>query len=120
MNHLGTLLPKIKADDEYAISKGQYFYFKKNSSTLADIALYDAAVAVIPGDGANPPERVPMLLVSANTFTLLGLRPEQGRVFNTDVELSKDPAVALISDGYWRRRFGSDPAIVGKRLKLAD
>ena len=37
MLHIGTLWPKVKADAEYAISKGQYFYFKKNSTTLADM-----------------------------------------------------------------------------------
>jgi putative ABC transport system permease protein len=119
MLHVGTLWPKVQADAEFAISKGQYFYFKKNSTTLADMLLYDEEMEVIPGDGDHPPERVPTFLVSANTFSVLGIRPELGHVFAADLERSQDPTAALISHGYWQRRFGGDPSIIGKRLPLS-
>ena len=118
--HIGTLWPKVKAGQEYALAKGQYFYFKKHSTLLADMLMYDVDIAVIPGDGDHAPERVPMLQVSANTFGLLGIHPEQGRVFTVESELSQEPTVAVISHGYWQRRFGGDPSIVGKRLPLGD
>ena len=118
--HLGTLWPKVKRGEEYGLAKGQYFYFRKYSSALADIVMYDSDVLAVPSDGSHPAERVPELNVSANTFTLLGIRPELGRAFTAQDELNPegDPRVALISHGYWQRRFGGDPSIVGKRLSL--
>lgn len=118
--HIGTLWPKIKAGEEYSLSKGQYFYFKKNSNVLADLLMYDTDMLVVQGDGEHPAERIPTLEVSMNTFDMLGIRPRMGRVFNAEESLAPDgdPRVALISEGYWKRRFGADPHIVGKRLPL--
>jgi hypothetical protein len=57
-----------------------------------------------------------------STFSILGIRPQIGRVFTADDELNPDgdPRVALLSDGYWRRRFGADPNVVGKRIPYGD
>ncbi len=116
--HIGTLWPKVKAGEEYGISRGQYFYFKQHSQALSDILFYDRDVMVVPGDGDHPAERVPELDVSASTFSLLGIRPQIGRLFTAADELNPDgdPRVALLSDGYWRRRFGADPHVIGKRI----
>ena len=116
--HIGTLWPKVKAGEEYGISRGQYFYFKQHSQALADILFYDRDVMVVPGDGDHPAERVPELDVSAGTFKLLGIRPQIGRLFTVEDELNPegDPRVAVLSDGYWRRRFGGDPRVIGKRI----
>jgi len=120
--HLGTLWPKVKEGEEYMLSRGQYFYFKKNSTVLADIAMYDQDMLVVPGDAAHPAERVPEVGVSASTFRLLGIRPELGRAISEEDERLPNgvPRYALISHGYWLRRFGGDPHIVGKRLMTGD
>jgi predicted permease len=120
--HLGTLWPKVKEGEEYMLSRGQYFYFKKNSRVLADIAMYDEDMLVVPGDASHPAERVPEVDVSASVFRLLGIRPELGRAISEDDERlpNGDPHYALISHGYWLRRFGGDPHIVGKRLMTGD
>jgi predicted permease len=120
--HLGTLWPKVKAGEEYMLSRGQYFYFKKNSRVLAGIAMYDEDMLVVPGDAAHPAERVPEVDVSASTFRLLGIRPELGRAISEEDERlpNGDPRYALISHAYWLRRFGGDPHIVGKRLTTGD
>jgi predicted permease len=120
--HIGTLWPKVKAGEEYGISRGQYFYFKQHSAALSDILFYDGSVMVVPGDGDHPAERVPELDVSASTFKLLGIRPQIGRLFTVEDELNPpgDPRVAVLSDGYWRRRFGADPHVIGKRIPYGD
>ena len=120
--HIGTLWPKSKAGEEYGLAKGQYFYFKKHSQVLADLLMYDGGVMVMPGDGSHPPERVSELDVSANTFALLAIRPEIGRLFTVDDEQNPDgdPRVVLLSHGYWQRRFGGDPHVVGQRMSLGD
>lgn len=116
--HIGTMWPKIKADGDYAISRGQYFYFKNNSGVLADLMLYDEGMVAVPGDGAHPAERVSSVEVSHSTFPMLGIKPLHGRLFTTDDELPKTPRVALLSFEYWQRRFGGDPKIVGQRFTL--
>jgi predicted permease len=120
--NISTLWPKLKAGEEYGISRGQYFYFKQHSQALSDILFYDRGVMVVPGDGEHPPERVPELEVSASTFALLGIRPQLGRLFTAEDELSPDgdPRVALLSDSYWRRRFGADPKVLGTRIPYGD
>jgi putative ABC transport system permease protein len=64
------------------------------------------------------PERIPAQLVTANLFPMLGLAPERGQAFDAAHELTSGAAVALISDSLWRRRYQSDPAIVGRVLRL--
>ena len=99
MIHLGTLWPKIKAGEEYALSKGQYFFFRQNSNVLADLIMYDRDMLVIEGEGNHPPERVPTLEVSTNTFDVLGVRPQIGRAFTPQEALNPDgsPGVAMLS-----------------------
>jgi predicted permease len=56
-------------------------------------------------------------LVSADYFDVLGVRPQRGRGFIPN-EGREPAAVAVIGDGLWHRRFGGDPAIVGKAIHL--
>ncbi|MEX0893203.1 MAG: ADOP family duplicated permease [Gemmatimonadota bacterium] len=67
-------------------------------------------------DGTEP---VQAALVSANYFTGLGVAAARGRVFAGAP--GADPgAVAVLSHRYWRTRFGADPGVVGRTLRLAD
>jgi predicted permease len=117
--HIGTLWPMVRADAEFAISRGQFFYFKENSSTLANLALYDNDMIPVPGDAGHPAERVTAVASSASLFEVLGIRPTLGRLFRAEEAVARSPSVVLLSHGYWARRFGSDPNIVGKPLVLA-
>lgn len=67
----------------------------------------------------NQPELVSGELVSGNYFEVLGVRPALGRLFvaSDDVAQNANP-VAVLSFGYWKRRFGSDPRIVGRELLI--
>src|SRR5215471_12635185 len=62
-------------------------------------------------------EQIPVQVVTANYFTLLGAQPALGRAFLPDEDVTAAP-VAVISDGFWQRSLGSDPQIVGKTLTL--
>ncbi|MFI5228969.1 MAG: ABC transporter permease, partial [Gemmatimonadales bacterium] len=57
-------------------------------------------------------------LVTGNLFPLLGVSPEQGRLISpSDDRLDQAPVVVL-SDAFWRKTFGGDPAIVGKQISV--
>src|SRR3954451_25114151 len=62
-------------------------------------------------------EQIPVQVVTANYFSLLGTQPVQGRGFLPEEEETATP-VAVISTGFWERSLGSDANIVGKTLTL--
>lgn len=68
--------------------------------------------------GSDLPERLAGAVVTANLFSVLGVDPDLGHGFAADGP--EAPAEVLLSDGLWRRRFGGDPAIVGRKLVLDD
>ena len=57
--------------------------------------------------------------VSANFFEVLGVSPALGRTFTTAEEQTGADQVAIVSHGFWRRRFGADPALLGKVVQLS-
>ncbi len=68
--------------------------------------------------GTNEPERLPGRNVSANFFSLLGVKPAAGRTFLPEEDRPGAARVCVVSNGLWQRRFGSDPNLVGKQLTL--
>jgi predicted permease len=69
--------------------------------------------------GVDEPERVLGEFVSAPYFDLLGVRPSRGRTFRPEEDqVPQKFPVVVIGDGFWKRRFGSDPAVIGKSLTL--
>ncbi|HJP92097.1 MAG TPA: ABC transporter permease [Pyrinomonadaceae bacterium] len=67
--------------------------------------------------GSERPERIELLAVSPNYFTLLGAHAQLGRVFGPEEEQAKGFAEGVvISDGLWKRLFGSDPNILGRKV----
>ena len=80
-------------------------------SGLAAFASDEMRVEV---DGAL--EQVFGQAASGNYFELLGVRPVAGRLFTPDDERLDRP-VAVISEAYWHRRFGGDPAAIGRAIR---
>lgn len=63
-------------------------------------------------------ERLRGLNVTADFFPLLGVQPERGRWFTEAEDQPGQSGVIVLSHGTWQRRFGGDPAIVGRQLRL--
>jgi putative ABC transport system permease protein len=60
-------------------------------------------------------------MVSANYFSVLGVRAARGRVFDgTEDRVVGDAPLIVISDGYWTRRFKRDPCVIGRRIVIND
>ena len=68
--------------------------------------------------GGAEAERAPCLLVTSGYFRALGARTSLGRLFSADEDRPTPPDVVVISDGFWKRRFGGDPGIVGQSIVL--
>ena len=67
--------------------------------------------------GAEP-EDLRAQRVTADFFDVLRVQPALGRAFTAENEVDGRHRVAVLSDGLWRRRFGADPAIVGRTIPL--
>ncbi len=70
--------------------------------------------------GRGDPEFLGNVIASANLFNLLGVEPIHGRVFLPEEEQPGNHRVVILSYGFWQRRFGSDPKIIGQTISLND
>ncbi len=68
--------------------------------------------------GAAEPARVSLLIEAPNYFDLLGVKPELGRTFPGTDHSPGFIGEVVISDGLWKRMFGSDPDILGKNIRM--
>jgi hypothetical protein len=84
----------------------------QNRSFDAMAAFLGNSIAIVGPDGTA--EQVTSNMVTARFFELLGVTPIAGRTFlPSDAE---SPNTIVLSEGFWRRRFGADPALVGRSI----
>jgi putative ABC transport system permease protein len=98
-------------------SKANYKDWREQSQVLDRMAAFRAVHFNLADAGAEP-ERVPGMSVSAEFFPLIGVKPALGRTFLREDEQPGRDHVALLSHGLWRRRYGSDAAIVGRAITV--
>jgi putative ABC transport system permease protein len=65
-------------------------------------------------------ERVNAMRVSWNFFSMLGVQPALGRGFTREDDHPDRYRVLMLSDGLWRRRFGADPGVIGRSIRMND
>ncbi|HXW05438.1 MAG TPA: ABC transporter permease, partial [Vicinamibacterales bacterium] len=75
------------------------------------------ATGVLTGTSGEA-ERVDVIPITANFFTLLGVDPAFGRHFLPEEEAPGGPAVVILSHPLWKRRYGADPGVVGRTIRL--
>ena len=92
--------------------------WSQQTDLFASTAAYWTGTANFGADGAEP-ERVPRAGVTTGFFSVLGVQPVLGRTFVPEDDKGWPQTVAIISHGLWKRRFGSDPAIVGKQVQMS-
>src|SRR3954454_17718496 len=80
------------------------------------IAAYTGGGGILTATGE--PERINAPSASANFFCVLGVEPLLGRTFQAGEDKPGGPKVTVLTYGLWQRRFGADPAIVGKSLNI--
>ncbi|HKB07136.1 MAG TPA: ABC transporter permease, partial [Candidatus Polarisedimenticolia bacterium] len=98
------------------VSPANFLDWRKDSRTFASLAAFRDRSYDLTGSGE--PERLDGQWVSASLFPTLGVQPLLGRVFRDEEDRPGAAPVALLSHRLWQRRFGSDPAIVGKPIAL--
>jgi predicted permease len=102
----------------YRISYLNYLDYRERVRAFTGILAYQGFGIGLGGDGERP-ERVSGRAVSGNYFDVLGVKAALGRTFRADEDTAPGAhPVAVIGDGLWRRRFGGDPGVVGRRVLL--
>ncbi|HXT73212.1 MAG TPA: ABC transporter permease [Candidatus Angelobacter sp.] len=91
---------------------------QKQNTVLESIGMFDSAGKGYNLGGANQPERVSGVRVSAKFFDVLGIRPLLGRTFFPEEEVQGKDHEVVLTYGLWQRRFGGDPVIVGKQIQV--
>src|SRR6185503_16909957 len=96
------------------ITPGHFVDWSERAQSFEQMTLIESLSVNLTGDGGEP-ERLSGLRSNANLFTTIGLTPLLGRTFEPD----DGPAGSVvISEGLWLRRFGGDPAAVGRAITL--
>src|SRR5690349_24051847 len=101
-----------------AVSPPDFVDWRAQAKSFSGLAAYFLSTTNL--TGAGDPERLTQARVSANFFDVVGLRPAVGRGFLPGEDELSAPRVAILSDGLWRSRFGADPSIVGRTIRLDD
>ena len=87
------------------------------SQAFSHTAFYWTGSAALSMQGGEP-ERVPRAGVSSAFFDLLGVQPMLGRSFLAQEDQPNTTTVAILSEGLWKRRFGSDRDVIGKTITV--
>jgi putative ABC transport system permease protein len=98
-------------------SPATYFTYREENRTLEDIGLWRLDSVSI--TGLAEPEQVRALMVTDGTLPILRVRPAFGRWFTKQDDSPGSAETAMLSHGYWQRRFGGDRSVIGRRL-IAD
>ena len=66
----------------------------------------------------NETDYIHSLIVSADFFRVLGVQPATGRAFTAEEDSPAGESVVILSDGFWRRRFGADTGVIGRTIAI--
>ncbi len=101
-------------------SADAYNRFRAESRSYQDVTGYFAFSTAdnLRLTGHGDPQPATGIMVIGNFFQVLGVQPALGRLFTSDELRHGARPVAVLSNAYWRRQFGSDPSIVGKAIDL--
>ncbi|HEU4511378.1 MAG TPA: ABC transporter permease [Pyrinomonadaceae bacterium] len=89
---------------------------QQHATSLEHVATVQRT-GTISTEGGDP-ERVIGAAVNADYFPLLRVKPVLGRVFTREEDKAGAPQVVLLSHGFWQRRYGGDPNIIGREINL--
>jgi predicted permease len=101
---------------ENSVSPADFFDWQAMTRSFTGLAAVNAISMASSGEG--PAEQVPGETVTGDFFRILGVQPALGRTFTDEEETPGRGFVAILSNALWRTRFGADPHIVGRTIRL--
>jgi putative ABC transport system permease protein len=108
---------KLPEFPEFSVSPGNFLDWQKQTTMFETLAAFNGAAYNLVSDAE--PERLRGARVSAGLFEMLGAIPAYGRNFLDEEDKEGHGNVVILSNALWKRRFASDPNIVGQQIKLS-
>jgi putative ABC transport system permease protein len=99
-----------------SVAYPNYLDWRATQRSFEDISIYRGDSFNLKGDG--DPERVEAVYVSASYFRVLRVPIQPGRGFTDSEDRDSGAHVAILTEQFWRRRFGADPGIIGRTVTL--
>jgi len=115
-DRLFSVYTRHTSTDRYPFQLPEFCDYRDQNRTFSALAGFANWNANLTGDG--PAERLAGLRVSGDFFDLLGTSPALGRALRADDDAPGHEKVVVLSHGLWQRRFGGDPAVVGRSLAM--
>jgi len=98
-------------------SPAKFNFWKEQTQSVEYASAWRFGVANYNTDGN--PEQIQATQASADFFRLLGAKVLYGRTFSKEEDLPRGPNVVVLANGFWQRRFGGDPGVIGKSITLS-
>jgi predicted permease len=117
--------PMVAANDRLAyisdggccLSYADFEDYRAQAKSFTDIEITHGIGSVVSGTNGFP-ENIDITEVSSGTFQLAGQRPIMGRDFTPPDAEPGSARVAILNYGFWERRFGKDPSILGRAIRI--
>jgi putative ABC transport system permease protein len=106
--------PGIEGLGNINMSAAQFVTYREQNRAFQDIGIWGRDRGSVTGFGE--PEEIWRLTASYGTLQALGIQPAIGRWFSQEEDTAGAPATALLLHGYWRRRYASDPSVIGRTI----
>jgi predicted permease len=107
-----------RGNDRNVVAPANYVAWTEQATTFDSFAAFGAVSASITRDGE--PERVGMVYSTGQLLPMLGVEPLVGRLFGAGEDREGAAPVALLSESFWRRRYGGDIAVIGRTIYIND
>jgi predicted permease len=104
------------SEQDVGMSAPELWDLQDRSGVFQDISAVAPSNSAV--GGGDRTVRAESLVTSPDYFTLLGAKPELGRVYTQQDAAPAFLELVVISNGFWRRYYGSDPKIVGRKMRL--
>jgi putative ABC transport system permease protein len=95
-----------------------FLIYAEHAQAFESVGVWTPESTGVTITGQGDPEEVRALNASHGLFTTLGVQPEIGRWFSVQEGAPGGPDTVMLGSGYWRRRFGGDPTVVGRSIVI--
>jgi putative ABC transport system permease protein len=102
---------------DFALAPRMFASRTENGRSFQEFGLFNGSATTVKGLGS--PERTDTLQVTRGVLTALGVQPVLGRWFSPNDDRPGAPDTVILSNGYWQRRFGGDPGVIGRVMTIA-
>jgi putative ABC transport system permease protein len=101
---------------ELNLAASWYFTYREENRAFQEVGMWRAGSATI--TGVAEPEDVPVLWVTDGFFPVLEVQPALGRRFTALDDSPTSEHTVMLSDAWWKARFGGDPSVLGRRMVI--